>query len=218
MRIFNANWISYNAGPSPDDCRRTEIFTMGCKAGAEGHPCKGCFNPSLWHVNEKRKDQSPEEVAAHIMKHAPNKYITFVGGEPLDQSKDLAETCKILHMNGYHIIVFTHYKLSDIFSLGRTFYLFSRDLRTLLTSIDILVDGAYDETQRIYDETICNGVNNAIGSANQIVWDVKEWNDSGLNRIRGARAGDLKALTIEPETNRLIFLLKDGAAARTEVF
>ena len=119
MRIFNVKWTSRTAGPSPDDNRRTEIFLAGCKKAAKGHPCQGCFNQELWNKEHYVADASPEQVVNRIQKYAPNKYITFVGGEPLDQLDELIEVCRLLKRAGYHIIVITHYELHKLISQNR---------------------------------------------------------------------------------------------------
>ena len=81
LRIYNAKWSSASAGPSPDDNHRVEIFLAGCKKAATGNACLGCFNVELWKNNVYNAEITPEEARNHINKFAPNKHVTFVGGE-----------------------------------------------------------------------------------------------------------------------------------------
>lgn len=164
LRIFNVLWTSINGGPSPDNNKRTELFLSGCKMAREGNPCKGCFNPSLWDDNEFIAEEDPIKAAGHVEKYAPNKYITIVGGEPLDQKEALVPFMKELKRRGFHIILFTHYEYEEL----------RKDEDELIQDIldipDIIIDGKYDYTQHIYDENIKDGFHNVIGSGNQRIW------------------------------------------------
>lgn len=193
LKIFSVNWAAKTAGPSPDGTR-TELFLMGCRKAAEGNPCKGCFNPDLW------KDQatitySPMDAAEQIERFSPNKYLTIVGGEPLDQPEPLAELCTLLKAKGFHILVFTHYTLDYLLFSGE----FPR-IQDLIDNIDIMIDGEYEETSRIYDvDAGC-----IIGSANQTVWDLQH----GRESIEGIKAGDIKQMAVDREYG-LHLLTKD---------
>ena len=205
MKIFNVKWTSKSAGPSPYENKRTEVFLAGCRIAMEGHPCKGCFNPDLWNPDHHVDDCSPEKAAANIIMHAPNKYITFVGGEPLDQLADLALTCEILKKAGYNICVITHYELKQLTSMMPNYYLSS-----LLDAIDLLIDGAYKEDERIWDEDKRgDGLHDVIGSGNQIVWDIRDSNRSvSIEHYDGIRAGDLTGLFMDNHGN-LKYITKD---------
>lgn len=201
LKIFNVKWTSINAGPSPDDNKRTEIFLAGCKKAASGNPCPKCFNPQTWDENNNVSTCTAEEASNIIMAYAPNKYITFVGGEPLDQIEPLAELCSILKRNGYHILVFTHYTLEEVSAFP--------SVPLLLNSIDVLVEGEYIDEMRIYDENFEDGLHNAVGSGNQIIWDIAEWRIKKQQYIDGIAAEDLAGLCITVADNRLIYITKD---------
>lgn len=197
LKIFDVKWTSFTAGPSPDDNKRTELFLMGCEMAASGHPCKNCFNQRLWKSPEGATERTPKEVAENIKRFAPNKFLTIVGGEPLDQLRGLAELCELLTEDGFHIIVFTHYEMETIALLAANG---SEEHQKLLSNVDILVDGQYDESQRIYDESAEDGFHDAIGSGNQVVWDLREWRQSGKTKeIDGIKAGDLVGLYVTPD-------------------
>lgn len=197
MKIYNAKWTSTSAGPSPYNNYRTEIFLYGCNRAIMGEPCKNCFNPALWDSSKCMKEYSPLEVATQIIKYSPNKYVTFVGGEPLDQAEELGEVCSILKKFNYHIIVFSSYVLND----QSNSYKFNH----ILPYVDIIIDGKYDENERIYREDFGDGFTDAIGSGNQIVWDISQQ----FKEIKGFYARDLSGIYVS-KNNSLKFITKNN--------
>ena len=194
IKIYNVLWTSTSGGPSPLGNKRTEIFLSGCKMAHTGHPCKDCFNPGLWDASEFVAECTPEEAFENITKFAPNKYITFVGGEPLDQIEPLSKLCAYLKADGYHIIVFTHYTMLNVLSMEHG--------KSLINNIHILIDGKYDENQRIYRDKFGDGLTDAIGSANQVVWDCD------AEEITGITAGELAGIYVCPDFS-LRYITKD---------
>lgn len=159
LKIFDIKWSITTAGPSPDNNNRIELFLFGCKK-ALVNPCKGCFNPLLWNNKKCKKTYSPKSAAKTINKFAPNKYISISGGEPMDQFPALLKLCKYLRKYNFHILVYTHHVLEE----NDPEY---KNLLKLLKYIDIIIDGEYDETKRIYQTEINDGITNSIGSSNQ---------------------------------------------------
>lgn len=194
MYIFNTYWESESAGPSPHMNQRVELFLQGCSKGRSGNPCQGCFNQELWTVKSSAKNLTPQHIANQIIKHAPNKYITIVGGEPTDQMEELIELCNILKTHDFHIMVFTHRSLHTDFPF----------LKNLLTEIDILVDGQYLAEEHIFNDQFDNGFHNAVGSGNQIIWDIREYNKTG--KLCGYAAKHIETLFIKPN-NDLVYLI-----------
>ena len=190
MKIYDVKWTSQNAGPSPDNNKRTEVFLFGCSKAANGKPCQGCFNPMMWKVPNKAKEYSIDDVVKTVAKFAPNKYVTFVGGEPLDQIEDLAKVCYGLKDKGFHIIVFTHYTLTKLLDNKFTF------VYDLLSNIDILVDGEYIKSKHIYNDNAGDGFHDAIGSSNQFIWDCNYTNVNHTDFIQGLSANDLVGIYI----------------------
>jgi len=187
IKLFGVKWSTDEGGPSPDDNMRTELYFMGCERAAAGNSCDGCYNSDLWENRPGATVRKPADMAAHIAKYAPNKFITIVGGEPTDQLEGLTELCKLLKADGFHIIVFTWKTLKYL-----TITCGGQRYRELLENIDILVDGEYKADQRIYVEDMGDGFLGTIGSANQTIWDLKEWRDDNFSKvINGHPAGDL---------------------------
>lgn len=192
MRVYNAEWKSRQAGPSPTGFR-SEVFLQGCSRGRTGKPCPGCFNEQIWPI-EGGTSVRPYEMVESIVKYAPAPYVTFVGGEPLDQITGLLEVCQELKERGFHIIVFTGYSL-DSFSLKMQ--------NDLMSRIDLLIDGEYLQTERIWDDEAIDGVRNFIGSGNQRIW-MKEQDE-----ICGVYARDILQMMVL-ENGETKMLVKNG--------
>lgn len=188
MRIFDIKWRTGDAGPSPNKGNeRIELYLKGCKRAEEGNPCKGCFNYMIWDSSAER-EHDPKEVAAHINSFDYEKYITIVGGEPFDQLDDLIMLCKELKKYKFHVIIFTHHEIIDFIN--------SKDSKVseLFNYVDIIIDGEYKEEQKIYDLSIKNGLNNAIGSGNQTVWTFDNYHDN--REIIGYKAEHIKEFKV----------------------
>lgn len=214
IKLFNVTWSTDTAGVSPHNNMRTELFFKGCNKAISGNACRGCFNTKLWD-NTAEYTYTPEEMANQIIKNAPNKYITIGGGEPTDQIDGLIELTKLLKKAGFHIMVYTwrslEYTLSkcDSLLLGEKIKdaNFMQKMKLLLDNIDMLVDGIYDEDKRLYDKDAGDGLLSSIGSGNQVVWDVRDYNkEKGL--VAGYRMEDLGGLYIK-SNNDLVYILKE---------
>lgn len=207
LRIYNVLWSSRNGGPSPDGDIRTELFLSGCSRAEHGHPCEGCFNVDLWDKNNFIAKEEPEEILEKIKKFAPNKFITIVGGEPMDQGIGLSYLCRLLKMNGFHVLLFTSVP-------GKTLYTFYRkkfpSIVRLLHNVDVIIDGEYKKEEHLLDPDINTAFNNSVGSGNQIIWDFHGWNKSGHKKLQGYYARDLADIYVH-NNHELTYLYKDNA-------
>lgn len=83
---------------------RTTIFLEGCKLR-----CKFCHNPEMWKKNNN--NYTTEELYEKIIRNKPyfknNGGVTFSGGEPLLQSKNLVDLFKKLKKENIHITIDT---------------------------------------------------------------------------------------------------------------
>lgn len=229
VKLYDVRWVSHTAGPSPVKTKfgpnaRVELFFMGCKKAALGNPCDECFNPKLWNTVKGARELDPVKMAEHIEKFAPQKYVTIVGGEPMDQPEGLTILCEELRKRDFHIIVFTHYTLKETFKQWKVYNNFFLQEKVkappdiiegwkhelfirFLKSIDILIDGEYDKTKRIYDENFHDGFHDAVGSSNQIIWDLKTWRDTNFsNAVYGQLAENVLQLGLRESDNSLVFL------------
>lgn len=166
MYIFDVKWSAKTAGPSPFQNNRTELFLLGCQKASDGNPCKGCFNSKTWFIPKDATYYSPEECAENLMKFAPNPFITIGGGEPLDYIEELIKMCRLLKVNGYHVLCYTW---RDIFLALDGYYgeAFRLNVIALIQLIDGFIDGEFILEQRCYKEDNDDGLFNSIGSSNQ---------------------------------------------------
>ena len=162
---------SLTAGLSPNNNKRTEVFLAGCKLGASGHPCLDCFNKDLWFQNSYR-DFLVNDIVNEIIEIG-NPYITIVGGEPLDQYKELIELIDKLSQTWCHIVLITHYTMQQI----------KKDYTAALLFSNVIIDGTYQKNKRIFDTSNNLGVKHVVGSSNQNFWHKKngEWKKLDLN-------------------------------------
>lgn len=144
---------------------RVSIFVSGCN-----HHCKGCFNKEAWDFNygyDFTEDTINEIIEA--MKPSYIKGLSLLGGEPFERVNQigllkLAEKVKMT------------YPEKDVWAYSG--FLFDRDIigkqcnlfpetKKLLSYIDVLVDGKFEENLK-------NPNLHFRGSSNQRIIDVKE--------------------------------------------
>ncbi len=131
---------------------RTSIYAAGCP-----HACPGCHNPQSWNRDNGHM-VSIDEIMDEICEN-PISNVTFSGGEPFMQAQAFTALAKRIKTETNKTIWcytgFTYEKLL----LNPTF-------TELLTYIDVLVDGRFEETQK--DTTL-----RFRGSRNQRIIDVR---------------------------------------------
>lgn len=170
---MNINLYDYRinirtAGPSVQDNLRSELYFAGCRKAEEGDPCRGCFNYQLWQ-REQGSQISIQAIVDRLEDMRSVKSVTIVGGEPTDQLEGLIELCRLLKKYNYHILVISWHTYEDMLKDNPEQY------EQLFDTIDALVDGQYDEHQRIYDDTHTNVMRSFIGSNNQKVVDLSQY-------------------------------------------
>lgn len=170
---MNINLYDYRinirtAGPSVQDNLRSELYFAGCRKAEEGDPCRGCFNYQLWQ-REQGSQISIQAIVDRLEDMCSVKSVTIVGGEPTDQLEGLIELCRLLKKYNYHILVISWHTYEDMLKENPEQY------EQLFDTIDVLVDGQYDEHQRIYDDTHNNVMRSFIGSNNQKVVDLSQY-------------------------------------------
>jgi organic radical activating enzyme len=113
MRFIGVTKDATTAGPG----KRLELFLKGCIRGIV-NPCEDCFNPSSWEFGGLKK-----EMDIHvdmIDKDSWNRQVTFCGGEPLLQTRNLIKVCKMLKEKDprFHIVIYTAYTIENLLSNG----------------------------------------------------------------------------------------------------
>ena len=180
IAVFDIRYEIKNAGPSPHDNRRTELYFAGCDKAASGNPCKNCFNPMIWQ-RDKALVKSAQDFLDCLNKHNIPRFITLVGGEPTDQLDGLVEFGRLAKADGYHIILFSWHDVEWL----------KAKLGDAVCYFDIIIPGEYLESRRIYDESKDDGLHNMVGSRNQYIWLPKEG--------ELAKAADLSSLALNKE-------------------
>ena len=133
---------------------RTVLFCQGCY-----RRCEGCHNPETWPV-EGGKEMSTDEIVTLIHSDPLCTGITYSGGEPFLQAKDLIALTKILKDEGYEVEAYSGYRFEELL-MGTC------DQLELLSYIDVLIDGPFDRKQKSLDLKF-------RGSRNQRILNVPE--------------------------------------------
>ena len=134
---------------------RFVIFVQGCP-----HHCHGCHNPESWSF-DAGYDISVEEVFEQIKAGEGLRGVTFSGGEPFEQVPALLELAKLVMGAGLTLMSYSGYTLDELESRH------DPETDELLSMLDILVDGRYDEKLRNLTLIYC-------GSENQRVIDMRK--------------------------------------------
>lgn len=114
-------------GPGDRAC----LWVQGCTI-----LCKGCAVPFTWSQNTGDL-VTVDEIKTWILNGPKIEGVTFVGGEPFDQSMALAKLGRELQSSGMSVVTFTGYTLEEIYAAGR------EDWLDLLNVTDLLLDGPF---------------------------------------------------------------------------
>lgn len=137
---------------------RAVLFLSGCN-----HHCPGCHNLDIQEFDYGEK-VSIEDISKRIKSNTPLiKGVTFSGGEPFEQAKNLSELAYILKREDLNIWCYTGYTFEYIIEHLDT----NNGWKELLDNIDILIDGRF-ETDK-YSHHL-----KYKGSSNQRIINVKE--------------------------------------------
>ncbi|RXZ84841.1 radical SAM protein [Paenibacillaceae bacterium] len=100
--------------------------------------CPGCAVPFTWPTNGGYT-MEVSELAEQVLQGPEVEGITFLGGEPFAQAKELAELGGILKRAGLSVMTFTGYWLEDLQEAGNQHYL------DLIAVTDLLIDGPFQK-------------------------------------------------------------------------
>ena len=112
------------------------VFTQGCP-----HHCPGCHNPQTHDYKSGRKI-SIREVEKDILANPLLTGITFSGGEPFIQAKQLLPLAKFIKEKGLELASYTGFLFEELYNNKVPF------ARELLNYIDVLIDGKFVLAQR----------------------------------------------------------------------
>ncbi len=131
---------------------RAVVWVQGCT-----RECPGCFNHASWSF-EVNQLISVDNLVEKIFADSRNQGVTFSGGEPFWQARELAVLAKKVKAAGLNVMSFTGFTLEQLQSDYAP-----HGAKDLLTQLDILVDGAYVEGLAV------NSPNSPVSSSNQRV-------------------------------------------------
>jgi len=116
---------------------RTVIWLQGCK-----RRCPGCFNPRARPL-KGGFTMTPQQLLRQVESYRTDG-VTISGGEPLLQMTPLLEFLNLIRSTStLTVILYTGYTLEEIQALPLGMQ--------LLSTVDILIDGAYDRSQPASD-------------------------------------------------------------------
>lgn len=131
MKINVYKYIKRTNAEGPG--KRFCLWVQGCS-----RKCKGCFAKETWSHNPN-KIMNVDEIFSLIMEQKNIEGVTFLGGEPFEQAKPLAQLAKMVVNAGLSVVTFT----------GNTYEALKKadnnDFNELLKYTDLLIDGGFDE-------------------------------------------------------------------------
>jgi len=126
---------------------RVVLFVQGCP-----HRCKGCHNPSTWDI-AGGCEMSISDVEKEVLSRLTSMHrgVTFSGGEPFDQYRELAELAIRLKPKVKDIVAYSGYTMDQLVG------------NELLDTIDYLIDGRFEIDKKDIGLRW-------RGSSNQVIW------------------------------------------------
>lgn len=114
---------------------RYVIFTQGCP-----HKCKACHNPNT-HDFDGGYLQDCAILLEEIKKNPLLKGVTFSGGEPFLQAKNLVFLAREIKNLGLDLTIYTGFVFEELLNQND-------DVRLLLSLCDLLIDGRFELENR----------------------------------------------------------------------
>jgi anaerobic ribonucleoside-triphosphate reductase activating protein len=131
MRVLSIVEDSIVDGPG----LRTTIFLAGCT-----HYCRGCHNPESWRI-DGGIEMSIDEMMSQVNRNPLND-ITFSGGEPMLQIRELILLAKKCKQKNKNIWCYTGFLWEELMTK------YKDEFTQLSMYLDVLVDGRFMIEQR----------------------------------------------------------------------
>lgn len=135
LRIGSLRERTQSEGPGI----RFAIWLQGCSLR-----CHGCFNPHFWNPRLGKTISIKAlllKIDESVEQNPEIEGVTFLGGEPFEQSASLAVLAAEIQARGLSVMTFTGYSLYELQDTTHCDYV-SRV--NLLQLTDLLVDGRYE--------------------------------------------------------------------------
>ncbi len=129
MKVYKILKNTTVEGPGQRFC----IWVQGCKKH-----CKGCFAKETWDF-DSGEIYSVKELYSLIKAQDNIEGVTFLGGEPFEQAKELSALSKMVKRNNLSVLCFTGYTLEEL-KLKKDKY-----INDFLSNIDLLIDGGFEQ-------------------------------------------------------------------------
>jgi anaerobic ribonucleoside-triphosphate reductase activating protein len=143
---------------------RMAVFTQGCN-----HNCPGCQNPNTHDFNGG-EEMEWQDIYNRYKEMPWLDGITLTGGDPFFQAKELTKLVKALKKDNVSIWAYTGFVFDEFLNFINDKSCdkrITKDMITLLKSLDVVVDGPFIENEKTLDEYY-------RGSKNQRLVDVKK--------------------------------------------
>lgn len=135
---------------------RFVVFVQGCP-----HHCKNCQNPGTWDF-DGGYTTTVENIINAVKEDKLLTGVTFSGGEPFTQAKELTVLAKKVREAGLDVMSFSGYTYEELIN-GATS---DNGWLDLLSELSLLVDGKFIEEQKSLELKF-------RGSRNQRIIDVQ---------------------------------------------
>lgn len=118
--------------------KRIGIWVCGCR-----HGCRGCSNPELWDPKPEYEVTIDElmRLISRVAETHPIDGFTISGGEPMDQTKALAELITQLRVYSNDILIYSGYRIEELRERKNT------ETEEVLKQVAVLIDGEYREEE-----------------------------------------------------------------------
>lgn len=134
IRLAGIAYESLVNGPG----MRRVFFSQGCR-----HNCKGCFNQDTHDFNGG-EEKDMDDLIKDVLDNPMLKGVTFSGGDPLERAEDFAYMAEAFKKKNLNIWCYTGYKFEDIINNLDN----NKGWKLLLSNIDVLVDGKFEEDNK----------------------------------------------------------------------
>mgnify|MGYP003623282768 CR=1 FL=1 len=136
---------------------RYAVFLQGCS-----HHCAGCHNPQTHDPaggNEISLRTLVEDLRRSIRENPLLDGVTLSGGEPMLQAKELLPFADVVHAAGLNLWLYTGYTLEEIAETNDEAW------NALLSKVDTLVDGRFDQNRRTLETPFVGSNNQRVSSS-----------------------------------------------------
>ncbi len=133
---------------------RFAVYTQGCV-----HQCPGCHNPNTWN-SAINQEYEIDQLVQIIEDECLGNSVTISGGDPLLQIESTYELCTKLKAKNYNIWLYTGYTLEEIEN--------NHKLAKILTTIDTLVDGRFEQQLKDFNLEYRGSSNQRIIDCNNL--------------------------------------------------